>query len=169
MQSPAGDATTNICNGVMTIQVGTTVSDGDSSMKNAVTSKINQFFGKAPNQIADYVIYCLPPNTTSGIAYVYQLVALDLLGPLVQLSISIHAWGRPQSGIWTLKQKQRRLPGPNWNNGVQLQSRWWARFVIHQFSHRSIVCHSSVHSFVSFQWCISMLQSLIRPVGIPTR
>ena len=91
MQSPAGDATTNICNGVMTIQVGTTVSDGDSSMKNAVTSKINQFFGKAPNQIADYVIYCLPPNTTSGIAYVYQLVALDLLGPLVQLSISIHA------------------------------------------------------------------------------
>jgi len=71
MQSPASDATTNIRNGVMTVQVSTAVSDGDSTMKNAITSKINQVFGKAPNQIADYVMYCLPDNTMSGIAYAY--------------------------------------------------------------------------------------------------
>jgi len=71
MQSPAGDATSNIRNGVMTVQVDTDVSDGDSVMKNAITSKITEVFGKAPNQIADYTMYCLPPNTMSGVAYAY--------------------------------------------------------------------------------------------------
>lgn len=71
MQSPVGDETSNIRNGVLTVQVSTAVSDGDSTMKNAITSKITEVFGKAPNQIADYVMYCLPPNTMSGIAYAY--------------------------------------------------------------------------------------------------
>ena len=71
MQSPAGDATTDIRNGVLTVQVSTAVSDGDSTMNNAITTKINQVFGKPPNQIADHVMYCLPPSTMGGIAYAY--------------------------------------------------------------------------------------------------
>ena len=37
-----------------------------------LTSKINQVFGvSSPRQLADHVMYCLPPDSFSGIAYAY--------------------------------------------------------------------------------------------------
>ena len=62
---------TNIANGVVTIEVATNTAEGDGPMRNAITAKINEVFGQSPNSLADHVMYCLPPNTMSGIAYAY--------------------------------------------------------------------------------------------------
>ena len=41
-------------------------------MRNAVTAKLNSEFDVSkPNQLADLVMYCLPPGTFSGVAYAY--------------------------------------------------------------------------------------------------
>ena len=63
----------SISNGVVTVDLGTSVSSTatDSTMRNAVTSALNSAFGvTSPNQLADHVMYCLPPTVNwSGIAY----------------------------------------------------------------------------------------------------
>lgn len=70
MVNPSADATTNIVNGVVTVQVDTALtSDGDEIMRNAVTQKIKAVYGTAPRNIANHVIYCLPPDTFDGLAY----------------------------------------------------------------------------------------------------
>jgi hypothetical protein len=61
-----------IRNGVTTVYVDISTGQGDSVMRNAVTAKLNQEFDVSkPNQLADLVMYCLPPGTFSGVAYAY--------------------------------------------------------------------------------------------------
>ena len=61
----------NISNGVVTVTVNTgcTTNTCDNTLHNAATSAINTAFGQQPYNIADHVMYCLPPNAMSGIAY----------------------------------------------------------------------------------------------------
>jgi len=78
--------TTDIVNGVMTVEINTAVSqegwgikaarDATNSkdlMENAITSKINTVFNvTSPQQIADHVVYCLPDHGPAGFtAYAY--------------------------------------------------------------------------------------------------
>lgn len=72
MTSNPNDGTTAINNGVVDIKVSLAVSAGDSSVRNAVTTKINSVFGvTSPDKLANHVMYCLPSGTMGGIAYAY--------------------------------------------------------------------------------------------------
>ena len=71
MTNNPGDLTTDISDGVVTIKVDLSITEGDGNiMVNAVTNKINSVFGY-PSTLADHVMYCLPSNTipNGGIAY----------------------------------------------------------------------------------------------------
>jgi len=62
----------SIKDGVVTVTVSTTVAEGDGPMRNAITAKLNSVFNvSSPNQLANHVMYCLPPGTMNGIAYAY--------------------------------------------------------------------------------------------------
>lgn len=61
-----------ITNGVTTVEVDTNTSEGDETMRNDITNALKAKFGvTSPTQIADYVMYCLPSGTMSGIAYAF--------------------------------------------------------------------------------------------------
>lgn len=63
---------TNISNGATTIYVNTSTGQGDRVMRNAITAKLNEEFNVSrPDELADYVMYCMPPDTFSGVAYAY--------------------------------------------------------------------------------------------------
>ena len=73
VESPdrTGDST-NISQGVVTITVDVSTSQGDVAMRNAVTNEINAQFGvSSPTQITNHALYCMPPNTMGGIAYAF--------------------------------------------------------------------------------------------------
>lgn len=58
--------------GATTVQVDVSTTQGDRVMRNAITLKLNDEFGVSrPDELADHVMYCLPPNTLSGVAYAY--------------------------------------------------------------------------------------------------
>ncbi len=60
---------TNIVNGAVEVTVGTSTSQGDATMSNAIVAELNsQFNVTSPTQLANHVMMCLPPNTMSGIA-----------------------------------------------------------------------------------------------------
>jgi len=64
---------TKISNGVTTITVTTSTSQGDEVMRNAISAELaSQFSVPSPEQLADYVMYCLPPGTMSSDAYAYM-------------------------------------------------------------------------------------------------
>jgi hypothetical protein len=68
----SGATGSNISAGAVTVQVSTLTSEGDGVMRNAITAALNAQFGvTSPTQLANHVMYCLPPNTMSGIAYAY--------------------------------------------------------------------------------------------------
>ena len=61
-----------IVNGATTVTVSTLTSEGDSVMNSAIVEALNTKFGvSSPSQLADHVMFCLPPNTMSGIAYAW--------------------------------------------------------------------------------------------------
>ena len=62
-------SSTSIANGVVTITVPTNTTDGDGVMNNAIALEFRNQFGVTISSVADHVMYCLPPNTMSGIAY----------------------------------------------------------------------------------------------------
>ena len=63
---------TKIRNGVTTIYVDTSIRDGDSVMRNAITERLNsEFKVSKPDKLADFVMYCLPPGTFDSVAYAY--------------------------------------------------------------------------------------------------
>jgi hypothetical protein len=67
-----GGGETGISNGVTTVRVHMSTNEGDSAMRNAITSALNQNFGQSsPTHLADHVMYCLPAGTMIGIAYAY--------------------------------------------------------------------------------------------------
>ena len=61
-----------ITNGVTTVNVDVSTSEGDRIMNNAITSAINTKFGVShPTELTNHIMHCLPPNTMSGIAYAH--------------------------------------------------------------------------------------------------
>jgi hypothetical protein len=72
LTSNNGGGDTGISNGVTTVRVHMSTNKGDSAMRNAITSALNQNFGQSsPTHLADHVMYCLPAGTMIGIAYAY--------------------------------------------------------------------------------------------------
>ena len=67
---PSDDITTDIRNGVVTVKVNRSSTDGDGAVRTATTNALTAAFGTASG-LADHVMYCLPPGTMSGIAYAY--------------------------------------------------------------------------------------------------
>jgi len=66
------DGANSITNGVVTVTVNTALADGHAAMRNAITKKLNSDFQVSnPDQLADYVMYCLPSGTMRGVAYAY--------------------------------------------------------------------------------------------------
>lgn len=67
--------TTNsgISNGAVTVTLpSNTVSQGDGTIRNAVTTKLATMFGtSSARNLADYVMYCMPSAAMGGIAYAY--------------------------------------------------------------------------------------------------
>eukprot|EP00957_Ditylum_brightwellii_P175950 13397682-Ditylum_brightwellii.AAC.1 len=63
----------SISNGAVTVKVNTAVSEGaDGTMRNEISETLKTMFGvSSPIVLADYLMYCLPPGTMSGIAYAY--------------------------------------------------------------------------------------------------
>jgi len=63
---------THVQTGATTVTVSTSTSEGDVVMRNAITAELNSQFGvTSPNQIANHVLYCLPPGSMEGIAYAF--------------------------------------------------------------------------------------------------
>jgi hypothetical protein len=63
---------TKIRKGATTVYISVSTSQGDSIMRNAITQKLNEEFNVSrPDELADHVMYCLPPNTMDGVAYAY--------------------------------------------------------------------------------------------------
>jgi len=66
------DGETDISNGVTTVRVNVDTSQGDGIMRNDVTEELKNNFGVShPTNLANHVMYCLPPSAMSGIAYAY--------------------------------------------------------------------------------------------------
>jgi hypothetical protein len=72
MSTTPNDGTTAITAGVVDVKVDLSVAAGDSIIRNAVTTKIDSVFGVSnPYQLANHVMYCMPPGVMSGFAYAY--------------------------------------------------------------------------------------------------
>jgi hypothetical protein len=70
--TPQGGASVSIANGVVTVSVNKYASDGHAAIRNAATAALNAEFGvQSPSQLADHVMYCLPQDSMTGIAYGY--------------------------------------------------------------------------------------------------
>ena len=71
-------------------------------MRNAITLKLNEEFGVSrPDQLADHIMYCLPPNTMRSVAYAY-----------------INSWNSVFNDEWCLKlSAQMHEIGHNLNLG----------------------------------------------------
>jgi hypothetical protein len=65
---------TNIRNGVVTIHSGTSTSVGDTNMLNALYTQIRHEFSTDLSNLADFVMFCLPPGTMDerDIAYAWM-------------------------------------------------------------------------------------------------
>ena len=72
-----------IRNGTVTVTVSSSTTDGDGIMVNDVTAKLQSMFGTSASNLANHVMYCLPPGTMSGIAYAY-----------------INSWSSVYSDLW---------------------------------------------------------------------
>jgi hypothetical protein len=62
---------TRIRNGVVTIAVSIPTGVGDQNMVNAINTELNRQFLTHSANLANHVMYCLPPGTTGRIAYAY--------------------------------------------------------------------------------------------------
>jgi hypothetical protein len=85
-----------IANGVATVRLpSVSVSQGTAVMRNAISKELNTIFGtKNPNELADYVIYCLPPGTFatgtySEVGYAYYNSWLSVLNNQWCASVSL--------------------------------------------------------------------------------
>lgn len=74
IEHPANQNGTGLINGAIEIEVSNPVGDGDRAIRNAVTEAINARFEIAkPTDLADYWMYCLPPEVMgpTSIAYAH--------------------------------------------------------------------------------------------------
>eukprot|EP00956_Cyclotella_meneghiniana_P033086 scaffold93091_cov70-Cyclotella_meneghiniana.AAC.2 len=92
----------DIVNGVVTVQVPSTrVSQGTAVMRNAISEELNAIFDTTnPQELADYVIYCLPPGTFStgtysNVGYAYYNSWLSVFNNewCTSLSLQMHEIG----------------------------------------------------------------------------
>ncbi|CAJ1928705.1 unnamed protein product [Cylindrotheca closterium] len=63
--------TTSIRNGVVTITPGAPAQIGDMRMTNRINSKLKEEFGMGVRELADHIMYCMPPGTMSEWAVAY--------------------------------------------------------------------------------------------------
>lgn len=66
--------TTDIRNGVVTVRTGIRAELGDTRMINTINEKLSSEFGTNPENLADFIMYCLPPGTMHpyDIAYAWM-------------------------------------------------------------------------------------------------
>jgi hypothetical protein len=70
--TPQDGACVSIANGVVTVSVTKYASDGHAAIRNAASAALSAEFGvQSPSQLADHVMYCLPQDSMTGIAYGY--------------------------------------------------------------------------------------------------
>jgi len=66
----------SILNGMITVRIPfVSTTQGDAIMRNAISMEVNEIFDvNSPGELADYIIYCLPPGTfkKGKIAYAYM-------------------------------------------------------------------------------------------------
>ena len=67
---PSVDSRPDITDGATTVSVNVTTSIGDW-VETAVSTELRSQFGIEPSKLADHVLYCMPPDTISSIAYAY--------------------------------------------------------------------------------------------------
>ncbi|CAJ1954136.1 unnamed protein product [Cylindrotheca closterium] len=79
---------TNIRNGVVTIRLSVPVSVGHSAMVNAVSTALRNEFGMTRKNIADHVMYCLPPGTFGGVGYAYVNEGLSIFNDVWCTSVT---------------------------------------------------------------------------------
>jgi hypothetical protein len=92
---------TDIINGVATVHVPVKVEKGTAEMRNAVSKELNAIFSTTnPQELADYVIYCLPPGTfatgtysTVGYAYYNNWLSVINNNWCSSLSLQMHEIG----------------------------------------------------------------------------
>lgn len=70
-RSSVDDVRNGITDGATTVSIDIATSAGDSAVRNAVTAELESQFGTYPSNLADHVMYCVPPNTIPFIAYAY--------------------------------------------------------------------------------------------------
>lgn len=63
--------TTSIRNGVVTVSPGAPAQIGDMRMMNRINGYLQEEFGLRPPQIADHIMYCMPPGTMDEYAVAY--------------------------------------------------------------------------------------------------
>ena len=67
MSNNPNDGSTAINNGIVTIKVNENRSNGDNAINNAVIDKLSSVFGVGyPTALADYIMFCHPPDTLGG-------------------------------------------------------------------------------------------------------
>jgi hypothetical protein len=67
-----GTNSVSIDNGVVTIELPSNVlADGDGIIRNAATTKLQEIFGVSAWSLADHVMYCMPDNAMTDVAYAY--------------------------------------------------------------------------------------------------
>ena len=67
---PVEGSSSSIVNGVTTVSVNVAVADHHGKIRNAVTAELNSQFGvDSPTELADHVMYCLPPGSMPAVAY----------------------------------------------------------------------------------------------------
>lgn len=62
---------TGIQDGAVTAVVRKSKKAGDDALINAAIDVLKSTLGKSPSQIADHVMFCMPPNVMTGIAWAY--------------------------------------------------------------------------------------------------
>lgn len=80
--------TSNIANGVVTLYVDMPTEVGHSTMVNEVSQELNREFGLSVNEIADHVLYCLPPGTFNGVGYALMNRGLSVFNDKLCTSVS---------------------------------------------------------------------------------
>ena len=136
-----------ITNGVTTVNVNVSTSEGGPAMRNAITTALNTQFGvSSPNQIADHVMYCYPPGTINGLAFAYVNWYLSMYNDdwCTYVSAQVHEIGH-----------NLNLAHSN-ENGTYKDQSCMVSVLMTKLKHYFYEFFTSVFSFPSFSSCIQM-------------
>jgi len=133
---------TDIFNGAVTVDVTSPVGDGHVNMRNDISAKLNNMFGvSSPTELADYLMYCLPPGTMRGIAYAFYDSWMSVYSDVwcTYVSAQVHEIGHnlnlghsnengaynDQSGMMGLSYSQSNTPAMCFNAAKSWQLGWY--------------------------------------------